>query len=168
MGLGGEFGPGRGGFPDPDGGEAHFRAQGVAGAGGTGVVGKGLDRVIEDGLGHQFRGRVLVLEADDPVAIAGLEVCVGRVVGVHAKGMVEAVEPIFQSHLDDFEVANHLVFIEFRRLNHDFHLPGVPVRELALVRMLGKHVAVFDVDGLADAVGHGKNVGLRQGTYEDI
>ena len=30
----------------------------------------------------------------------------------------------------------------------------ISVGELALVRMLGEHVAVFDLDGFADAVGH--------------
>lgn len=110
--------------------------------------------MVEEGLSHQFGGGVLVLETNHPVAVAGFELRVGRIIGVHAHGVIELIEPVAECGFDDFEVTDHLVFIEFRRFHDDFHLPGVSVRELALVRMLGQHVAVFDFDGFADAVGH--------------
>ena len=111
--------------------------------------------LIEKGLGHQFGSRVLIFEADDAVSVSVLELPVGGICSVHTQSMVERVKPHSDSILNDLEVTDHLVFVEVVGLDRELHLPGVSVRELALIRMLREHVAVLDVDGLADAVGHG-------------
>ena len=50
-----------------------LRPQRVAGVFGTRVFGQRLGGVVKDGLGHDFRGRVLVLETDHPVAVTALK-----------------------------------------------------------------------------------------------
>ena len=113
--------------------------------------------MIENGFGHEFGGRVLMFESDDPVTVTLLEVRIGRIIRVHAESVIESIKPLTQCRLDDFEIADHLIFIEFRRFQNKLHLTRVPVRELALVGVLGEHVAIFDLDGFANSVGHKKN-----------
>ena len=45
--------------------------------------------------------------------------------------------------------------IERAGSQHDFHAPAVPVREAALVRMLGEQVSSLDFKTFADAKRHG-------------
>ncbi len=123
------------------------------------VLGVGLEGeggMLEDGAGEEFGGGVLIFEADDAVAVAGFEVVVGRVGCIHAEGVVEGIEPVADGVFDDFEVADHFVLVEFIGFEDEFDFPGVAVRELAFIGMLGEHVAVFDVDGFADAERHGE------------
>jgi hypothetical protein len=120
---------------------------------------EGEGGVIEEGLGEEFGGGVLGREADDAVAVAGFEVVVGWVVGIHAEGMVERVEEVADGFLDDFEVTDHLILVEFVGFEDEFDFTGVAVGELAFVWVLGEHVPVFDVDGFADAEGHGWGIG---------
>ena len=113
--------------------------------------------MIENSFGHEFGGRVLMFESDDPVTVTLLEVRIGRIIRVHAESVIESIKPLTQCRLDDFEIADHLIVIEFRRFQNKLHLTRVPVRELALVGVLGEHVAIFDLDGFANSVGHKKN-----------
>lgn len=122
---------------------------------------------VEDDLGHDLGRGILGLEADNPVPISFFELWVGLVVGVHAEGMVEGIQVVLDSLLHDLEITDHLVLVEIVSLKDELDFAGVTMRELALVRVLREHVAVFNVDGLADPEGHeglGKGCG-RGGTF---
>ena len=114
--------------------------------------------MIEDRSGQQLGGRVLLVEADDPLAVARLEIRVSWIGGVHAEGVIKAVEPVADRLFDDLEIANHLVVVEVVGFQHELDLAGVAVGKPALIRVLSQHVAVLDLDGFADAVGHKEGV----------
>jgi len=118
--------------------------------------------VIEEGFGHHLSRRVLIFEAYDTIAVTLFEVSIGWIIRVHAHRVIESLQPSTDRLLDNLEVADHLVFVELGCFEDKLHLPRMPVRELALVRMLGEHVAVFDVDGFTDSVGHKTKKSLAQ------
>ena len=118
--------------------------------------------MIEEGFGHHLSRRVLIFEANDTIAVALFEVSIGWIVRIHAHRVIESLQPSTDRLLDNLEVADHLVFVELGGFEDKLHFPGVPVRKLALVRMLGEHVAVFDVDGFTDSVGHKTKKSLPQ------
>ncbi|MEX1118687.1 MAG: hypothetical protein WEB60_07820 [Terrimicrobiaceae bacterium] len=76
--------------------------------------------------------------------------------------MVEGVEKVTDSILHNLEVADHAIGIEVVRLEDDLNLPAMPVREAAFVRVMREHVPVFNLDCLADAVGHSGSFGVSE------
>ena len=110
----------------------------------------------EDRLGEDFGGRVLIFEADNPIAVATFKVGVGGIGRIYAEGVVESVHPGTDGVLDDLEIADHLVLVKRLSFQDELHFPGVAMGELAGIRVLGQHVSVLDIDGFADAIGHSK------------
>lgn len=109
---------------------------------------------VEDELGDDLGGRVLLLEGDDALTVGVLQGGVHRVVGVHAEGVVVGVDRLLGGGLDDFEVGDHVAGIQRVGFDDNLDAARVAVREAAGVGMLGELVAALNLEGLADAVGH--------------
>lgn len=127
-----------------------------------------LDGGVVDQSGHRFGGRVLSLERNDSVAVALPKFIEGGILGVHAHRVIERIEKLSERLFDDLEVANHVVGIEAIGFEHDLDSAGMAMRKLTFVRVLGQHVAAFDVDGFTDAVGHGSMVLGAAGIAEQV
>src|SRR5690606_23408641 len=92
--------------------------------------------------------------------LEGLQV---RVLAVDGHRVVEGVEEGGDGEFDGLEVTDHVPVVEGLAGQDQLDPSGVPVREAAPPRVLGKHVPGLDLEGLADAVEHGANHQRTQG-----
>ncbi len=94
--------------------------------------------VVVDGARHDFGGGVFVLKADDAVTVGFFEEVKLGVCGIHAEGVVVGFEEVTDHSADELEVEDHLSVVETVGFEDELDFAGVPVREAALVRVLGE------------------------------
>lgn len=115
--------------------------------------------------GHDFRGWLDGIKADDVFAISFLEGFIHFVLGVHAERVVEGVDVFSDGFFQDLEVAYHACRIQFFCFEHKFHFACVTVGKFAFVRMHGEHVTIFYFQCFADSEGHGDLVCGSDGSW---
>ncbi len=112
--------------------------------------------VVENSFCHDFGSWVESFETDDALAVGFLEEIELWVLGVHAEGVVVGLEEVVDHLFDEFEIKDHFVIVERVGFENEFDFTRVTVWEAALVWVLGKKVAVLDLDHFANSVGHRK------------
>ena len=144
MGFLGVFGPGAGGFPDADAGDADGVPDGIFGLRVGGIGRQALLRFVEDGFGEDLGGGVFGFKGHDPLAKGGFELLEVGVLGVDADGVVEALDVIAHGVLEHLEIADHLVLVELIGLQDELDFARVAMGKFAEVRMLRQHVTALD------------------------
>ena len=69
--------------------------------------------------------------------------------------MIKSVEVFADEMFQQLEVTNHFAPVDFGRFEDAFHLSGMTVGKLTLLRMFAEHVSVLDFEDFANAKGHG-------------
>ena len=68
---------------------------------------------VVDSFCEEFGGGVGLVKANDPLTVSCFQSGIDRIIRVDAHGVIILIEKLAHEQLDDFEVADHLMGVEF-------------------------------------------------------
>lgn len=121
----------------------------------------------EEVAGKDFCGRFGVRKSDNPVTEGLAEGGEHGITGIHAEGVVEALNESIERFTQSFEVTDHAVGVQFVCGDDDLDAAGMAMRKTAFIGVPREHVAVFNLEDSGNPVRHAGESKAAQGLAQE-